>query len=218
MRLLEGLATALSSLQVLVQVMGAMTKAAKELRSLVRLLPSPVSYENLSLDYVFDIRDPKGKRAIINRRQRVKFRVDDGGVIRDLVWGEGNPLAGYSVVGAKCAGVRQEGSKRAVLLALPRKPGRGDEAVVATSRKVRNPVLGPTGYAESYVERPTGRLSLKVFFPKSRPPTEAHLVASPSNAPSRPLKVHYGPHGRPYLSWKKTRPDQHVTFSMRWAW
>src|SRR3990172_296321 len=151
MRFLEGLAGLLSTLQLLAQAVEQMTKATRKLSSL-GLFPPSVSYENLSLDYVFDIRDPKGKRAVIRRTQRVKFRADDAGVIRDLVWGEGDPLAGYSVVGATCAGVRQEGSRRAVLLALPRKPSRGDEALVATSRTVRDPVTGPTGYAESYVE------------------------------------------------------------------
>src|SRR3972149_5188898 len=159
MSFLEGLAGLLSTLQLLAQSVEQMTKAVRKLSSL-SLLPPSVSYENLSLDYVFDIRDPKGKRAVIRRTQRVRFRADDAGVIRDLVWGEGDALAGYSVVGAMCVGVRQEGSRRAVLLGLPRKPSRGDEAVVATTRSVRDPVIGQMGYAESYVERRTQKLLL----------------------------------------------------------
>jgi hypothetical protein len=117
----------------------------------VGALASTVSYENLSLDVVFDIRDRRGRKAVVRRRQRVRFRVNDTGIIRDVVWGEGDPLWRYSVTGARRLGVRQEGSRRAVLLALARKPNRGDEALVSTCRMVRNPVPGTLGYAESYL-------------------------------------------------------------------
>ena len=215
---LDLIQTTTTVLTAISQFATAFSTAKPAVMGMAERLTGRLSYENLALDYVFDIRDPGGRRATIKRRQRVRFRVEDSGVIRDLVWGEGNPLAGYAVVGARCAGVRQEGSKRVVLLALPRKPSRGDQATVATSRTVRDPAVGPAGYAESWVERPTAKLSLKVVFPRSRPPTEAHLVTVPTSSDSRRLKLRYGSDGRPYLSWRKRKPHTFTTYSMRWAW
>jgi hypothetical protein len=114
-------------------------------------------------------------------------------------------------------GVRQEGSTRAVLLALPSKPHKGDMVRLVSSRVVRDPVVGGSGYAESYVERPTRRLALKVLFPRSRPPSEARLVVSPSDT-SRTLRVRYGRDGRPFLSYSLTNPKLFARYSLRWLW
>ena len=155
---------------------------------------------------------------MVVRRQRVKFLVRDGGVIRELVWGEGKPLADYSVEGATCLGSLSEGNKQVMLLGLARSPARGERATVSTRRLVKNAVTGRDGYAEVLVERPTESLSLTVRFPRARPPLDARLVTSPPCRAGRRLACRYGRDGRPYLKWSAHRPDNHVVYSVRWRW
>jgi hypothetical protein len=95
-------------------------RAWKRVTGLVSRLfsePAPAtSCENLSLSISLELLDAAGKRAVIKRVQRVRFLTEDAGVVRDVVWGSGSPLAGYSSTGAKRLGVRHEGSKRVVRL------------------------------------------------------------------------------------------------------
>src|SRR5262249_10587010 len=76
----------------------------------------PAAYEPVWLDLVLDLTDPQGERAVLTRRQRVRFLADGGAVVRELVWGKGDQLVRYHARGARRLAVRPEGSKRAVLL------------------------------------------------------------------------------------------------------
>jgi hypothetical protein len=67
------------------------------------------SYESLRLDFVLDIQDAGGRRAILERYQQVRFLTAESGVVRDLVWGEGNPLLRYTASGARRLAVQLDG-------------------------------------------------------------------------------------------------------------
>jgi hypothetical protein len=208
----------------LVALVSGLTNLAVHARRLLRTAAKlrsgqtpPTSYENVSLDIVLDIRDPKGQRAVLERRQRVRFLTSDSGAVRDLVWGEGNTLVHYTAVGARRLGVRPEGSKRAVLLALGRRPQRGEQASVRSRRVIAGGLTQPAEYWEAMVERPTQRLSLQVLFPPERPPREAHLVAS-AGQPTHRIRVRYRSDGRPCLSWRLRQPVPDCTYSLCWTW
>ena len=122
-------------------VLGVDDRAWKRLTPLVaRLFRRPshtTSYESLSLSIELDLCDATGELAIVRRTQRVRFLTEESGVVRAVVWGEGEPLAGYRVTGAELLSVRREGSKRVVLLGLPANPGKGETTTVRTDRTIR---------------------------------------------------------------------------------
>ncbi len=215
--------TAAELLPRIVDLVGLAGKLLGELRLLLATIGTlrhqqpVVSYENLALRLVLDIQDPHGQRAILDRDQRVRFLTDESGVLRDLVWGEGSALARYSVRGARRLLVRPEGSKRAILLGLPYRPRRGEQARIRTRRVIAQALIGRSEYWEAMVERPTQRLSMKVIFPRTRAPHEAYLVASPDSAGKR-LPLRYGADGRPFLSVQLNRPVQDRTYSVQWSW
>src|SRR3712207_3385467 len=60
-----------------------------------------VACETLWLDVVLDLTDAQGERAVITRRQRVRVLAPGGVVVRELVWGEGEQCARYTVRGAQ---------------------------------------------------------------------------------------------------------------------
>ena len=177
-----------------------------------------VSYANPRLDLVLAIGDARGARAVLTRRQRVEFLVEESGVVRDLVGGEGEVLAGYRTDGARRLLVRPEGSTIAVLLGLGRPPAKGECATISSRRVIRGGLVRRAEYLEARVERPTGRLTLKVIFPRSRPPRAAVLVTVPTREPSRPIPVRTDRAGRPVVSWSITNPVRDRVYSLRWSW
>jgi hypothetical protein len=198
-----------------------MTQARMALRALAPYLgfrPQQVLYENFSLDLALDIRDVAGRRAILHRHQRVRFLVRDVDVIRDLVWGDGNQVARYAVIGGRRLSVTKEGSKRVILLGLPRTRLTHRQAQMRSRRIIEGGLTSTTEYLETMVERPTGRLALKVQFPVGRPPKEAYLVTSPPEERVKKAPVRCAADGRAYVTWRQRKPDLFRTYGIRWSW
>ena len=177
-----------------------------------------VAYENTSLEMVVDIVDPRGHRAVLRRRLGVRFLRPDPGIIRELAWGDGKPLVWYTASGARKLSTEREGSKSVVLLSLDHRPKRGERTVVRSRRVLQDAFRRRLEYFEAFVERPTRRLSVKVVFPRTRPPREAHVVASPPGQTIRRLRVRYGREGRPFLFWRDQQPRLFTHYSLRWSW
>jgi len=209
--------TVLGSADTVVTAIGQLKAAAAVVRQWLPASCPQTDYENLRLDVVLDIADAHGRHAMLARRQLVRFLVADSGVVRDLIWGNGNQVARYSAHGANRLGLRPEGPLQVMLLGLPYRPVKGERVVLQSRRAIRGALQGSSEYCEMLVERPTRRLALKVLFPRSRPPTTASVVTSPDASVTR-VPVRYGADGRPFLQWGCTAPKQHRTYSLRWAW
>lgn len=215
----------LPSLELVTAVLTAATGVISEVRRTVRALVQwrkesnpATSYitDNLELD--LDIADDRGHKAVLTRRQRITFLVGESGVVREPVWGDGDALAHYRVDGAQRLGVRPEGMTRAVLLGLGGPATPGERATVTSRRTIRGGLLGTDEYLAAHLERPTGRLSLRVRFPRSRPPRTAQIVCLPAKGPPLRLAVRVGRDGRPVLSWRARNLADPCTYVLRWSW
>ena len=217
----------LEALASIVQVAEALSVAFERVGTLLRQARSGIrglhlaprmTYENVMLEAVLDICDRQGRKAVVRRKQRIRFLAEDAGLIRELVWGEGNPLADYRVQGARCLGFQREGSKSVILLTLARRPTKGEEAVISSCRLISHALTDDNGYAEMLVERPTRYVALKVLFPRTRPPREAHLTSQPPSLSKPSIPIRFGRDGRPYLIWRYNNPNRFTTYSLRWSW
>ncbi len=176
------------------------------------------TYENLDLDVMVDIRDRRGRVAIVSRRQAVRFLTAGNGIIRDLVWGDGVAMARYVVDGAHRLSVQPEGSKKAVLLGLGRQAHRGEKVVVSSRRLIKGGFTARSEYYEMLAERPTQKMSMRIVFPASRPPREARIAALPPLERSRRVPVRYDKSGRPFLAWTALRPACFRIYGLQWSW
>ena len=186
-----------------------------------RLLPqrSPsTSYENLSLSIHLDIRDARGRRAVLSRVHRVRFLTGESGVIRDVVWGDGDTLRGYEVKGATVVGIRREGIKQIVLLALPVRPAPG-EVVTVQSKRV---IIGGWGrreeYLETEVESAAKSVTLAVAFPVTRPPREVVAETSPPIGIAHGKSARLRRDGRASVRWHIRPVRLLVSYRLRWTW
>jgi hypothetical protein len=176
------------------------------------------SYETLSLGITLEIMDARGRRAHLKREQEVRFLAEEAGVVRDLVWGDGDRLGRYRADGADMVDVRQEGLKQVVWLGLPNRPAKGERAMVRSTRTILNGFRRPSEYYEVEVERPTKLLGLTVSFPAARPPKEGYIVASPPVFATKPIRVRYDLGPRPYIQWKTANPRPFTKFRLNWTW
>jgi hypothetical protein len=177
-----------------------------------------VDYTNDFIDEILEIRDTRGREAQLTKRQRVRITNDGGAVLRDVVWGTGRPLARYMVRGARKLGLIEEGTRRTVLLRIEPPPSQGQTHNVRVQRLVKGAFIDDTNYFELLAERPTRRMSLRILFPRGRPPKTAHLVLSPAERTLKPLRVRYTKNRQPYLSWRAEDPQMMTAYSLRWAW
>ena len=208
----SGLVKALSGLVRQVRAVGGLLFGSRQPNTAAH------SYETLWLDLVLDLQDVTGRRAVLTRRQRVRFLARDGAVVRELVWGEGEQLVRYTAHGAQRLRVRREGSKRAVLLDPDQRPALGDQLTITSRRTIRGGFRERTEYCEVVLERPTGRLDVTVIFPARRPPRQACLVPAATEQVLRTLHARYGPDGRAILRCRLRKPDVGTTYSLRWSW
>ena len=210
--------------ELVAQLFTAAVDLLRELRSLLTTVVGlrrprpPVAYETVSLALQLELQDARGERAVLRRRQRVRFLGDGGAVVRELLWGEGDQLVRYQARGARRIGVRSEGSKRAVLLDPDARPSPGDRLTIESRRTIRSGFRARQEYCEAFLERPTGSLELTVVFPPKRPPTTAQLVQAPSERVLRRLPVRFRADGRAVLRCRLRRPEPGTTYSLRWAW
>lgn len=217
MTIIESLQGLSSAVEVGARLVGQLQELWKSLIQVAHSRPV-VAYENLLLELVYDIQDRHGIRAVLDRRQRVRFLAEDSEIVRELVWGDGEQLARYSVRGARRMLIRPEGSKRAVLLGLPNRPSKGDLATLRSRRVIRGGFRESTEYCETWLERPTRRVVMTVIFPVGRPPHAAQLVTAPEVQTPRTVPIRFAADGRAYVRWSVTRPALDLTYSLRWSW
>lgn len=194
-------------------------KLLRRIPPVIRSFRHPVfSYENLSLSYALDIQDIRGERARLEREQQVRFLTSETGVVRDLVWGDGEPNVRYRASGARAVNRQQEGLVQVVWLGLPSRPVAGERAIVRSSRTIVGGLKGKNEYLEVRVERPTVRLKLSVMFPWGRRPSSAWLDGIPNlGLAGQRLDPKLCKDGRVTVEWraKDVRPE---TYRLRWSW
>jgi hypothetical protein len=180
--------------------------------------PTPGPYETLWLELTLDLTDAHGERAILTRRQTVRFHGLNSALVRELVWGEGDQLVRYTAVGARRLAVRAEGSKRAVLLSPDGRPRPGDRLTITSRRTIRGGFRGAEEYCEAMLERPTKRLRFTVVFPLGRPPKTSRLVLATTETMVRQFRPRYRADGRAVVHCQVQDPMPATVYSVRWSW
>lgn len=175
------------------------------------------SYENTLLSLVLDLRDSRGRKSVITRKQSVRFHTREAGVLTSPGWGEGQQMRNFEAEGAEWLGTRSDGPRKVALLALSRPSSKDARFTVTTRESAVDAFLTGHEYFEARIERPTKRLSLKVFFPKGHAPKEAHLTAPGTDGPQK-LTPRLGSDGRAIISWSGTELEPDTTYSVRWSW
>ena len=123
-------------------------------------------YEILEYDATLEILDSKGKKAILTRREVIRFLQDNVVAIHDHAWGDGRLFAEYRCQPGVPVDFYENGSKYNVLISLRETENRGDVLELWIERVIRNGLLQKQEWLETEIDHLMKTLKMAVIFPQ----------------------------------------------------
>lgn len=197
------------------------TLVTKLLPLLDRLLNRPVGvYEVLDYEAQLALCDPKGKRAIYIKRQRVRFLHDDVIAFQDQAFGDGDIFAEYKCSPGIPVDRYQEGYRYRILISLRQTKNRGDIEEFHIERHIRNGFVKSEGSFQTNVDHKTSKLALRLIFPHERKPFDVLLVEQRTGRTTALGADHIRrlPDRNWSVAWEKEKPRLFESYILRWKW
>jgi len=190
------------------------------LRRLLRRHACHYSYEILTLETTVELCDPRGDRAIVRRRKRIRFLQDDVVAVTERVWGTGFFSEGYRCSPGVAVDFYEEGSRWTVLISLRETRKRGDTLALETSRTMLGSFPDDRCWWEEEIYQPTAQISVTIIFPKERRCRRATLTQrSRDHAVTLPRqRLRFLSDGRQALTWQADHPQLHDLYRIAWSW
>jgi len=204
-----------------VQVLLKFLKAWNDISRLWDKIHYHGMYEILDYDSTLEIADPKGEKAILTRREVVRFLQDNVVAIHDHAWGDGELFARYRCQPGVPVDFCEDGSKWNVLISLRETKNRGDVVKFWIERVIKGGFLEKNEWLETEIDHLMKRLKLSVIFPKGRPCRKATLSRRSTGKTVLLTQKHFAflPDGRRHkLTWETKRPKLHDRYTIKWVW
>jgi len=177
-------------------------------------------YEVLEYESVLELKDAKGRLALLSKSQRVRFLQNNIIAYQDQAWGDGDIFADYQCSPGKAVDRYREGHRYHILISLRQAKQRGDIEVFNISRKLRNSFSKSIEEWQTEINHPTKDLSVSVVFPRSRPPKRLYLIAQNQNRSTvlGPETRHRLPDGREKVTCRINSPQLFEAYILQWEW
>src|SRR5260221_8212445 len=133
-------------------------------------------YEVLDLDCRLELKDTKGHKAVLYKREKVRFLQDNIIAYQDKAWGDGEIFADYKCSPGIAVDQYREGYRYRILISLRSTKRRGDTEEFHIERSIRNGFTRNTEGFQIDIDHPTRKFSLSIVFPQKRFPNEVTLV------------------------------------------
>lgn len=177
-------------------------------------------YEILEYDSTLKIVDPKGKKAVLTRREVIRFLQDNVVAVHDHAWGDGQLFAKYQCQPGVPVDFYEDGSRYNVLISLRETKNRGEIIELWIERVIRDGLLKRQEWFETEIDHLMKELKLAIVFPKTRPCRRATLTRRSTNKTTLLSQSHFAllPDGRLQLTWKTRCPKLHDRYTIKWTW
>lgn len=177
-------------------------------------------YEVLDYDVRLELLDAKGQRAVLHKRQKVRFLQDNIIAYQDKAWGDGDIFAHYSCSPGIAVDRYQEGHRYRVLISLRETKNRGDIEEFLIERTIRGGFTRPTEDLQIEIDHRTAQLSISVVFPRNHLPKQTMLVEQNTTQAMQLGPTHHLtlPDGRQEVRWQTSKPRLFEAYILRWEW
>lgn len=174
------------------------------------------------LEYVIKLKlvDPEGKKALVQKRERVRYLQNNIIVFQDQAWGDGKILQNYRCTPGVPVDKYRLGYKTHILISLRGVKNRGDIDEFNIQWGIFRGFLSPTGFWATDINQKTDSVKVEVDFPKNRPPMKISVLEKNRqrvNVISKDSLTHL-PDGRWQLIWEQSKPRQYEQYILRWEW
>jgi hypothetical protein len=189
----------------------------------VRLLRARVHegmYEVLAYHARLELADTKGRKAVLHKQQRVRFRQDNIIAYQDKAWGDGEIFADYKCSPGVAVDRYREGHRYQILISLRATKNRGDEETFHIQRTIHEGFTQDVEDFQIEIDHTTRDFAFSVVFPQKRPPKQVTLIEQ-NAAHTRSLgpdHTHRLPDGRHQVTWRTPKARLFEAYILRWEW
>ena len=177
-------------------------------------------YEVLEYETTLELHDPKGKKATVNKRQKVRYLQDHIIAYQDQAWGDGEILMDYKCSPGVPVDRYQFGHKTIILISLRKEKNKGSTDEFNIQWRMDSGFMKDVESWATVIQHKTKHLKVEIIFPANRPPTQVTLLDSKRRKTSNlgdNIKTQL-PDGRWQVSWEKFKPKLYAEYILEWQW
>lgn len=199
---------------------GIVENLLKNWKRYIGVKTSEGMYEVLEYESVLELKDERGEKATVKKREKVRYLQDNIIAYQDQAWGDGKILVNYCCSPGIPVDRYRSGYKTHILLSLRDVKHRGDVDEFHIQWGIERGFLLKTGFWGTEVSHPTREMTVKIIFPKNRPPVRVMMV---ERNQKRTKKVDEDarvqlPDGRWMIEWEKHQPPLYEQYILKWEW
>lgn len=186
----------------------------------IRRLRSQGMYEALEYETTLELYDRKGKQATVTKREKVRYLQDNIIAYEDQAWGDGEFLLDYKCTPGYPVDQYRLGYKTYILISLREVKHKNDVDEFNTEWGIKDGFLRKDEQWETEIRHRINNLTVKIIFPKSRPPLKA-AVTEQTRQITRDLDqdaIRKLPDGRWLVEWEAKHPRLHEHYILKWEW
>ena len=189
-------------------------------KSYVRRLRKPGMYEVLNYESALEILDDEGREGRFSKMEKVRFLQDNVIAIQDQVWGIKNSISDYGCSPGLPVDFYQSGHKTYVIISLREIKSKDDLEILNFEWKLKGKPVKKFGYWETFINRSTNNLEIKIIYPKHRPPIRVWVVErnKKKTIELNEKNLTQLPDKRWQIVWEKKNPRLYENYTMKWKW
>ncbi len=189
-------------------------------RKIVKGLSIEGVYEVLEYETTLELKDKRGEKATVRKREKVRYLQDNIIAYQDQAWGDGEILVNYRCSPGISVDRYRSGYKTHILISLREVKNKGDETNFNIAWEIRNGFLSKTGFWATEISHRTKEVKVQIIFPNSRPPLRTFVVEKNRQRTQllgKDAKVRL-PDGRWLITWVLNRPRLYELYILNWEW
>jgi len=189
-------------------------------KTYLQKLISPGMYEVLNYETILEILDAKGKRAILKKKEKVKFTQNNIIAYQDQAWGDGKILLNYKCTPGTPVDRYRSGYKNHILISLREVKNKGDIDEFFIEWGIQDGFLVNNGFWSTEINQRTKQIVIQIIFPKRRPPLRIWILEKNTQR-THILDVKGKkqlPDGRWLVNWEKNQPRLYEHYILNWEW
>ncbi len=177
-------------------------------------------YQVLEYEVELELLDPNGEKAILHKREKVRFLQDNIIAYQDQAWGDGDIFADYQCSPGVAVDKYREGHNYQILISLRETKNHNDVEEFRIDRTIKHGFTKEIEDFQLEIVHVTQRFSISVVLPKNRFAKQVSLIernATKTTALDAENQTRL-PDGRQKVIWTTDRPRLFESYILRWEW
>jgi len=177
-------------------------------------------YEVIDYELVLELKDQKGKSAVLKKHEKVQYLQDNIVAYQDQAWGDGKILEDYKCTPGVPVDCYHLDHNTYILISLREVKNKGDKDNFNIQWKIKNGFLLKNGFWGTEINHRTRRIGINIYFPKNRPPLKASIVEHNQQKTHalQESEINQLPDGRWLVAWEKYKPKLYESYILKWEW